>query len=168
MRKQNTSLENWKTKLLENGSYKLVALFVTLILWVTILGRRDFVLSKDMDIEFLLPRTLAVVETNRERQVTVKVSGPRVALKKFAQNPGTITIDLGRQAEPGPIKAIITTRNVEVPFGVKVISVSPDTINIHLIAAHPDETGATGGKDDPSSRQIQYSTPNARTKPEGP
>lgn len=128
----------WKNAILENGSYKLVALFVTLILWVTILGRRDFVLSKEMDIEFLLPRSLAVAESNRERHVTVKVSGPRVALKKFAANPGTITVDLGRQAEPGPIKATITPRNVEVPFGVKVLSVMPESLTVHLIAAPVD------------------------------
>lgn len=151
MKKQSLPVE-WKNKILENGSYKLVALFVTLILWVTILGRRDFVLSKDMDIEFLLPRTIAVAETNRERHVTVKVSGPRVALKKFAANPGTITIDLGRQAEPGPIKAVITPRNVEVPFGVKVLSVTPDVINVHLISARvEDESGAGVGYSGPSS-----------------
>lgn len=120
---------------LENGSYKLVALFVTLILWVTILGRRDFASTKEMDIEFLLPRSLAVAESNQSRRVRVTVSGPRQALKKFASNPGTITIDLGRQVEPGPVKAVITSRNVEVPFGVKVTSVVPDVINLRLIPA---------------------------------
>lgn len=138
--RRTEGLAAYKNMIVENGSYKLVALFVTLILWVTILGRRDFVLSKDMDIEFLLPRSIAVAESNRERHVTVKVSGPRVALKKFAANPGSITIDLGRQAEPGPIKATITPRNVEVPFGVKVLSVSPETITVHLITAPPEGT----------------------------
>lgn len=136
--KRNQARE-WKNLIVENGSYKLVALFVTLILWVTILGRRDFVLTKDMDVEFLLPRSIAVAPSaGRERKVTVKVSGPRMALKKFAQNPGTITIDLGRQAEPGPVRAVITSRNVEVPFGVKVLSVTPDTINVNLVEAQPD------------------------------
>ncbi|MEK7357114.1 MAG: hypothetical protein AAB250_11745 [Bdellovibrionota bacterium] len=140
MRKNRAS--DWKNLILENGSYKLVALFVTLILWVTILGRRDFVLTKDMDVEFLLPRAIAVADGGRERKVTVKVSGPRMALKKFAQNPGTITIDLGRQAEVGAVRAVITSRNVEVPFGVKVISVNPDTINVNLVEASPDPTRA--------------------------
>ncbi|MBK7892579.1 MAG: hypothetical protein IPJ84_17540 [Bdellovibrionales bacterium] len=43
---------SWKDSLFENGIYKIVSLVVTLILWVTILGRRDFVLTKDMDVEF--------------------------------------------------------------------------------------------------------------------
>lgn len=143
---KRSSASEWKNYVLENGSYKLVALFVTLILWVTILGRRDFVLSKEMDIEFLLPRTIAIAESNHERHVTVKVSGPRMALKKFQANPGTITIDLGRQVEPGPIKATITPRNVEVPFGVKVLSVTPESITVHLIAAPPETAPAAQGK----------------------
>jgi hypothetical protein len=129
--------QEWKAYIFENGSYKFVALFVTLILWVTILGRRDFVLSKDMDVEFLLPRSIAIAQHDVERRVTVKVSGPRVALKKFAQNPGTITIDLIK-SQLGPIRAVISPRNVEVPFGVKVISVNPDIINLTLITAGED------------------------------
>lgn len=143
---RKNSGRDWKNLIVENGSYKLVALFVTLILWVTILGRRDFVLTKDMDVEFLLPRAIAVADGGRERRVSVKVSGPRMALKKFAANPGTITIDLSVRAEPGPVQANITSRNIEVPFGVKVISVMPDTIKVNLVeaVADPARTAPTG------------------------
>src|SRR4051812_1059123 len=96
----------FKEWVFENGSYKLVALFVTLILWVTILGRRDFVLSKDVDIEFIIPPAISIAKTDGAHRVTVKVSGPRMALKKFAQNPGTITIDLG-QSQAGQVRAVI-------------------------------------------------------------
>lgn len=129
-------LRDW---ILENGSYKLVALFVTLILWITILGRRDFVLTKEMQIEFLLPRQVTLAPTSdKERTVNVKVSGPRMALKRFTQNPGTITVDLER-SHAGPVQAMITPRNVEVPFGVKVLSVTPNVINIRLVDAPPAE-----------------------------
>ena len=131
MNKRSTT-DEWKSWIFENGSYKLVALFVTLILWVTILGRRDFVLSKEMDVEFLLPRAITIAESNIERRVMVKVSGPRMALKKFAANPGTITIDL-MKSQIGPARAMITPKNVEVPFGVKVIAVNPDLIRLTLI-----------------------------------
>lgn len=135
---QNTSTpqkfshrHNWlKSLILDNGSYKLVALFVSLILWVTILGRRDFVLSKDMDVEFLLPKNLVILD-NVDRHLSVKVSGPRTAIKKFSQNPGAITLDLAR-AHIGRNNIVITPRNVEVPFGVKVISVNPDVISVTI------------------------------------
>ena len=125
----------WQDLVFENGSYKLVALFVTLILWVTILGRRDFMLSKDVDVDFLLPKNLIIAESI-DRRVSVKVSGPRIAIKKFAQNPGTITLDLTR-AHIGSNRVVITSRNVEVPFGVKVISVTPDIISVSLVRANP-------------------------------
>ncbi len=121
----------WQNLLIENGSYKLVALFVTLILWVTILGRRDFMLSKDIDVDFLLPKNLIIAE-NIDRRVSVKVSGPRIAIKKFAQNPGTITLDLAR-THVGNNRIVITSKNIEVPFGVKVVSVTPDIINVSLV-----------------------------------
>lgn len=142
----------WKNMIVENGSYKLVALFVTLILWVTILGRRDFVLSKEMDIEFLLPSSIAVLPAKdpNERRVIVKVSGPRMALKRFAQNPGTITIDLGRNTQPGPVRAVITPRSVEVPFGVKVMSVTPDVVNVTLTKAASEEAMAPSAPASPS------------------
>lgn len=140
--KQQRGVSEWKNWVFENGSYKLVALFVTLILWITILGRRDFVLSKDMDIEFLVPRSITVApapgQKEVERRVTVKVSGPRMALKRFAQNPGTITIDLAK-SQPGPVQAIISPRSVEVPFGVKVLSVTPNVVMATLIRAAGEE-----------------------------
>ena len=141
---KKSSGREWKNWVLENGSYKLVALFVTLILWVTILGRRDFVLSKEMDIEFLLPRASTVApgpeRSEVDRHVTVKVSGPRMALKRFAQYPGTITVDLGR-SQLGPVQAVITPRSVEVPFGVKVLSVTPSVISVTLVPAPAEDGG---------------------------
>lgn len=125
----------WKSWIFENGSYKLVSLFVTLILWVTILGRRDFMLTKDMDVEFLLPKAASMGMKQGERKVSVKVSGPRTALKKFSQSPGSITFDLTKSDVPEKnthIKTVIQTKNIEVPFGVKVVSIDPPSIEVVL------------------------------------
>ena len=131
---------HWQNWLLENGSYKLVALFVTLILWITILGRRDFVLTREMDVEFLLPKAVLLENATggplSERKITVKVSGPRTALKRFGQSPGSVTVDLTKiQIQEGQGKSIsapIQARNIELPFGVKLVSVSPDSLSLVL------------------------------------
>ncbi len=155
---KRTGGRDWKSWIFDNGSYKLVALFVTLILWVTILGRRDFVLSKEMDIEFLLPRAMTVApgpgKKEVERRVTVKVSGPRMALKRFAQYPGTITVDLGK-SQLGPVQALITPRSVEVPFGVKVLSVSPNVVSVTLVPATSDENA---GEAQPEAQETPSAT----------
>jgi len=114
----------WKSWITENGSYKLVALFVTLILWVTILGRGDIVMTKEIGLEFLLPNSMVLAE-QRDMRISVEVAGPRMALKKFAQNPGMITVDLSRN-KAGKNRAVISPKNVEVPFGVRVRAVKPE------------------------------------------
>lgn len=142
---------NWKDYIFENGSYKLVSLFVTLILWVTILGRRDFMLTKDMDVEFLLPEKVVMQSSRGERKISVKVSGPRTALKKFAQSPGSITFDLTKsevEQKNTRVKAVIQVKNIEVPFGVKVVSIDPEAIDVVLSPtetppAKPDDLDAS-------------------------
>lgn len=139
--------------ILENGSYKLVSLFVTLILWVTILGRRDFMLTKDMDVEFLLPSNTIMQTQRGERKVSVKVSGPRTALKKFAHSPGSVTFDLTKsevREKDTRVRAVIQMKNIEVPFGVKVVAIEPDALEVVLSPVEkpmPVETseGSDGG-----------------------
>lgn len=136
MMKQPTT--TWKDRIFENGSYKLVSLFVTLILWVTILGRRDFMLTKDMDVEFLLPKATVIESKQGERKISVKVSGPRTALKKFGQSPGSITFDLTKAEvteKNTKVKTVIQTKNIEVPFGVKVVSIDPPDLEVILSPA---------------------------------
>lgn len=153
MNKRST---NWKDFIFENGSYKLVSLFVTLILWVTILGRRDFMLTKDMDVEFLLPPNAVMQSSRGERKISVKVSGPRTALKKFAQSPGSITFDLTKsevEQKNTKVKAVIQVKNIEVPFGVKVVSIDPDAIEVVLSPIQtvlaPEDEEALNLKDRP-------------------
>ena len=126
---------NWKDMIFENGSYKLVSLFVTVLLWVTILGRRDFMLTKDMDVEFLLPADTVMQTQRGERKVSVKVSGPRTALKKFAHSPGSVTFDLTKsdvKTKDTKVRAVIQMKNIEVPFGVKVVAIEPDALEVVL------------------------------------
>ena len=126
----------WKAFFVENGSYKLVALLVTLILWVTILGRRDVLMTLDLPVEYLLPKGL-VIEQVLERKVIVTVSGTRSALRRFQNNRTSIMVDL-TQNPPGSYKAKILSHHVDVPFGVKVISVTPSEFNVTLV---PTELG---------------------------
>ena len=47
------NIEKIKSSIADNFSYKIVALFIALILWLSILNKRDFILTKEVDIDFI-------------------------------------------------------------------------------------------------------------------
>lgn len=124
----------WTSYVTENFSYKMVALFISLILWLTILGRRDFVLSKKIDIELQTnPKQVVVAQT--ADNIRVKVSGPRAALKKFMDNPQTqsILIDISERGE-GVLDIDVPLNKIEIPMGVRILGVRPNVIRAEVSA----------------------------------
>lgn len=123
----------WREIFIENSSYKLVALIIAIILWLTILGRRDFVLQKNIEVEVVTNSQVAIQATSAEF-VKVKVSGPRTALKKFVDSGVSqlISLDLSEKNE-GFYDVEIPAGKIDVPFGVKVVSVKPRRIQVKLV-----------------------------------
>jgi YbbR domain-containing protein len=118
--------------LTENLSYKVVSLFIAIILWLTILGRRDFSLTKNVDVELMPGPGQAVISQNVET-VKVKVAGPRTALKKFMESglSQLVTIDVSR-LKSGEAEIEVPAHQIDLPFGVKVISIKPASIRAKL------------------------------------
>ncbi len=121
-----------KTVFTENLSYKLVSLIIALILWLTILGRRDFTLSKMIDVEVVVSSQQVLLSQSAEA-VKVRLSGPRTALKKFMDSGMSqmIAIDVSKRGE-GEFDLEIPTNKIDVPFGVRVDSVKPRSLQIKL------------------------------------
>jgi YbbR domain-containing protein len=139
--------KHWTSYVTENFSYKMVALFISLILWLTILGRRDFVLSKKIDIELQTSANQVVVAQTADN-IRVKVSGPRAALKKFMDNPRTqsILIDISERGE-GVLDIDVPLSKIDVPMGVRVLGVRPNVIRAEVVTkAAADKTDSTKGK----------------------
>ena len=109
---------------IDNLSYKFVALGVALVLWFSLLGRRDSTLMKDYQVEVLLPPGMELTIPPPEF-VRVEVMGPRVALKKLGQNPGVFTVDMTNHT-PGPKKVRLPLEGVALPLGARVLSIKPD------------------------------------------
>lgn len=123
----------WSHAITENFSYKVVALFIALILWLTILGRRDFVMSKKVDIELITAQGTHVVAQTADA-VKIKVSGPRSALKKYMESSlsQTLTLDISQRGE-GVVYVDIPMSKIDVPLGVKVLGVRPNQIQAEVV-----------------------------------
>ena len=115
----------------ENGSYKLVALFITLVLWVTFLGRRESIYTGDVRLEYLTKDSI-VVANELPEEVEVRVSGPQMRLKRVSdQLKASLTLDLTNYTT-GRFPITIPVDKLQLPFGTKVLSVSPERINVEL------------------------------------
>jgi YbbR domain-containing protein len=121
----------WKQALTENLSYKVVSLFIALILWLTILGRRDFVLTKTLEIEFST-RPDQIVLSQSADSIKVKVSGPRSALKKFVESGLSQLVTIETGGKEGSSEIEIPVNKIDVPFGVKVISIKPTKVQVQV------------------------------------
>lgn len=112
-----------KRMVTDNLSYKFVALGVALVLWFSLLGRRDATLMKDYQLEVLLAPEMELAIPTPEF-VRVEVMGPRVALKKLGQLPGVFTVDL-TSASTGRKKVRLSAEGVALPLGARVLNIEP-------------------------------------------
>ena len=130
--------KRWNSLITENFNYKLVALFISLILWLTILGRRDFVFSKTIEVDLVTAPGRTVIAQTAD-QIKVKVSGPRTALKKFMDSgfSQSMAIDISNRGE-GVMEVEIPLNKIEIPMGVKILGVRPSMIRAEVVKNKKD------------------------------
>ena len=112
-----------KSALTDNLSYKFVALGVAIILWMSMMGRKDSTLLKDFELQVLLGPNLEM-ETAIPQLVKVEVVGPRVALKKINQMSPVFTVDL-TAAHAGRQMIQLSREGLNLPIGTRVLSIEP-------------------------------------------
>jgi len=122
----------WK-KLTENAGFKLVALGVTLTLWMTILGRRAVVHVRDSEVQIVVPAAYRVVRQS-DRTVQVRVSGSRISLRKFLGLPSILEVEADK-VQVGKRYVTIPAESIELPFGVRLVSIQPSRIQIEVTRA---------------------------------
>ena len=116
----------------ENGSYKLVALFIALILWLTILGRREFVVIKEVEVDFTVAKDLKLASQSSDK-VKVKMTGPQSSLQKFKEASQTLQINLAEKTV-GEFDIEVTASYLNTPAGIKILSVKPSQIRVEISA----------------------------------
>lgn len=125
------NIEKIKSNILDNFSYKVVALFISLILWVSILNKRDFILLKDVEVDFIT-NSGHIVAGHSTAQIKVKVSGPQPLLKQYRESSPVLALDLSDKGV-GFYDIDLNSSKVEVPKGLKILSLRPQTIRLEII-----------------------------------
>jgi hypothetical protein len=129
--KKQEKIEKIKTSVLDNFSYKVVALFISLILWLSILNRRDFIVTKDLEVDFVTAENL-MVSAQSSAQLKVKVSGAQPLLKKYRESSQVLALDLSDK-NVGFYDIDINSSKLDVPAGIKIIGIRPNTIRVEIV-----------------------------------
>ncbi len=117
--------------LFDNMSYKLVSLFIAFVLWISILGRRDFVATQEVEINFVSSSGYSILSQSNDR-VKIKISGQQPLMKKYKDKIQVINVDV-TDKEPGVYDIDIMASRFELPAGLKILNIRPNSIKFEII-----------------------------------
>ncbi len=96
-------------------------------------------MTKNIEIDLITGADQSVAAQTTD-QIKVKVSGSRTALKKFMDSgySQTIPIDISKRGE-GVLDVEIPLGKIEIPMGVKVLSVRPSVIRAEVVKKQEEQ-----------------------------
>lgn len=112
---------------------KVISLFAAFMLWFYVLSNEPFVIEKKIKLDFEVPKGYAISNLPK-REVTVKIRGSRIFMKNLLGNEAKILLDLKiyPYKKTKNFDVHINPYDVPVSFGLDVIKVTPDKINVTL------------------------------------
>jgi YbbR domain-containing protein len=114
---------------LANLRYKLLAVAIAVFLWVVARGSSSVERGFDIPVTLNgLADTVVVVEQGAD-VVNVRVSGTRVALRKFEPEKLEYALDVSG-AKPGRADYEVDVSRFELPRGARIVSRSPASIEL--------------------------------------
>lgn len=118
-------------KYMANLSLKIVSVIIAVVLWFVVLGSRNVEVSKDVPVEIITPADLVVANEVPDK-VTFRISGPKAFLRNILnRREDPIRVNLST-AKAGLVTYRFFSDNIQIPIGVKVLSINPTAIIVKL------------------------------------
>lgn len=114
----------------EDYSYKLVALLITLLIWLLVMGREHVQMEHEIYVQMQVPDNF-IVESRSPESVRVKLKGPPKILKRYIQSRQDIVIRI-KKPWVGSHRIKITSQDLHLPFGLRLVTVSPKYLKADL------------------------------------
>mgnify|MGYP000988146774 CR=1 FL=1 len=109
---------------------RAVALVISVLLWITVLGGKRVEIEKRVVLDYRLPKNV-LIANNVPKEVIYRVSGPRAFLKEIEERPITVAVDLVSQGL-GEFEVSLREEQIELPIGLRVVSISQRNIPVRL------------------------------------
>lgn len=109
---------------------RAVALVISIILWMTVLGGERVEITKSFQFDYQLPEQLMIANAV-PTELSFRVSGPQAFIKDFENRSITRSIDLTK-AELGDYEVEISEEMLDLPLGLHLVSAPQDSIVLKL------------------------------------
>ena len=115
----------------QDFSYKIVALLITLLIWLLVLGRGHETEDVNLKIEYTnIAKDLSVTESSYD-VIKVKVKGPPKLIRKFILANSSIKLNQSIKEE-GVRRLRVYSKNLALPYGLRVLSINPREIRVSV------------------------------------
>ncbi len=126
-----TKLAAFRDSITNNLGYRLVALFLALVLWVFVQSEQRVETRARAVVRWVLPEGMALVEPPVE-SVTLTVEGVQAIVRTLRQRELGIEIDLSKARE-GDVAIDLAQKTIEgLPQQLHVLSVAPSQVRVTL------------------------------------
>ncbi|MBD0373342.1 MAG: hypothetical protein ICV60_21075 [Pyrinomonadaceae bacterium] len=117
---------------LEDWTLKLVALLISFGLWIAITGQRKptTIRLRNVQLDFQLPNDMEISNDPR-RDIDITVSGSSDALENLNRRELIARVDVSGY-RPGDRVVQLTDKIIDLPSGIKVVKIEPNTVLLRL------------------------------------
>jgi YbbR domain-containing protein len=117
---------------LEDWTLKLIALIISVGLWFAVTGQRKptTIRLRNVQLDFQLPNDMEVSNEPR-RDIDITVSGSSSALENLNRRELVARVDVSGY-RPGDRVVQLTDKIIDLPSGIKVVKIEPNTVPLRL------------------------------------
>ncbi|WP_127717470.1 YbbR-like domain-containing protein [Halobacteriovorax sp. HLS] len=112
---------------------KLVSVLFASFLWFYVLNSEPQIVEQSMHLRLLTPAGKSISNIVPQK-VAVKIKGSRAFVRTVLNQELSVVVDLKKYSvnKKGGFRVFLTHSDVTVPFGVEVISITPESFNVEL------------------------------------
>jgi hypothetical protein len=138
--------------LTNNLAWKLVSVFLAVLLWIAVEGEPELVTVQTVPVFYRNVEPSMALVSNPPGAVRVELRGPSDVLGPDNLSNVALLLDLAGQREPGVKAFPISRANVSLPAGVNFVRSDPPELLLHLDRASNADR-ASGLKGNPAPQQ---------------
>jgi len=131
-----------RSAFIENWGAKLGALAVITLAWLALAGQQDFNVTVTTPVNYLNIPPGLVLSDETNRQVRLKLSGPRHKAVSLKEGEVTVRISIG-SLPSGRHLIRLTSGDINLPLGMKIDSVEFQELRV-VLTSEPSESGSVG------------------------